>query len=251
VAPFGDGKYTRISFYSEYRYDGEKITATGGYRSVTARYALRYRQGDDPQGDPRLVSASGTHVVSIQLAVGIDAVSFMRDTVDETFMLTDGSSIQYKGFILTWFSSPAPLDRGGTAERIADALKKAGTPDVEVTQTAEGVAISLNNIRFIAEQAAVLPEEAPRLKALADALKQIPGRTFHVIGHTARVGTSESQYELSVQRAKAIVDYMVSQGIPAERFIFEGRGGTEPVAPNDTEENMARNRRVEIVILED
>ncbi len=56
---------------------------------------------------------------------------------------------------------------------------------------------------------------------------------------------------LSVKRAKTIVDYLVSQGISPKRFMYEGKGGTEPVAPNDTEENMAKNRRVEIIVLED
>ncbi len=72
-----------------------------------------------------------------------------------------------------------------------------------------------------------------------------------MIGHTAAIGTPESQVDLSVQRARAIVDFLISRGIDAGRFLYEGKGGTQPVAPNDTEENMARNRRVEIVILED
>ena len=71
------------------------------------------------------------------------------------------------------------------------------------------------------------------------------------MGHTARIGTEESQFTLSVERAKTIVDYLTSQGMEAERFLYEGRGGTEPVAPNDIEKNMAKNRRVEIIILED
>ncbi len=48
-----------------------------------------------------------------------------------------------------------------------------------------------------------------------------------------------------------IVDYLTGHGIEAERFIYKGRGGTEPVAANDTEENRSKNRRVEIIILED
>ncbi len=79
----------------------------------------------------------------------------------------------------------------------------------------------------------------------------MPERSFLVVGHTAKIGTEESQLSLSVERAKTIVDYLTGQGIEAERFIYEGRGGTKPVAANDTEENRAKNRRVEIIILED
>jgi outer membrane protein OmpA-like peptidoglycan-associated protein len=122
---------------------------------------------------------------------------------------------------------------------------------VVIEQKKEGISVSLNNIHFVAEQATFLPDELSRLEALAGALKLIEGRSFHVIGHTAAVGTPESQYDLSVKRAKAVVDFLASHGISAGRFLYEGRGGTEPVAPSDTEENMAKNRRVEIFILED
>ncbi len=251
VDPFNEGKFTRIGIYSAYRYEGEKDIGGAPSRIISAKYALRYKKGDDADGDEHLASVSGSHTVSIQLAGASGALSFMRDRVEETYQLDDGRSLTYKGFILTWFNAAAPLDRDKIAGRIAQTLKDSGAQDVEVRQKKEGVSVSLNKIHFIAEQASVLPEELPRLQAVADALKQIPGRTFRVVGHTARVGTEKSQQELSVRRAKAIVDYLVSEGIPADRFLYEGRGGTEPVAPNDTEENMAKNRRVEIVILED
>ncbi len=70
------------------------------------------------------------------------------------------------------------------------------------------------------------------------------------VGHTADIGSEESQYVLSVERARVIIQEMVERGIPADRFIYEGKGGTEPIAPNDTEEGKAKNRRVEFVILD-
>jgi OOP family OmpA-OmpF porin len=82
-------------------------------------------------------------------------------------------------------------------------------------------------------------------------LKLIGGRSFRVIGHTADVGSRESQHDLSVKRARAVVNFLSSHGISARRFLYEGRGGSEPLAPSDTEENMAKNRRIEIFILED
>ncbi len=241
VDPMKDGTYTRVRFYCEYGFDG---------KAVNARYALRYKAGDDPAGDPRLLSVSGSHTVSIELSPSSERLSFMKDMVDETYALSGGGSVAYKGFTLTWFSTTMPLD-GSTEAKIAQDLSRSGASDIQVTRKDEGISISLNNIHFIAEQAVVLPEETQRLQALAAALKKIPERTFRVVGHTARVGTVQSQMDLSVKRAKAIVDFLVSQGIPASRFLYEGKGGTEPVAPNDTEENMAKNRRVEIVILED
>ena len=115
----------------------------------------------------------------------------------------------------------------------------------------EGVALTIDRIGFVANSAEVLPGERPLLSALADALGTIDGRTFQVIGHTADIGQPQGQMELSVRRARAIVDAMVAAGIPENRFVYQGRGATEPVAPNDSQEGRARNRRVEIILLED
>ena len=94
--------------------------------------------------------------------------------------------------------------------------------------------LEISDIRFVADQAVVLPEEKPRLEAVARALKKIQGRTFRVIGHTARAGTEAGQRALSVERARAVVDFLVASGLDAGRFVYEGRGASEPVASNDT-----------------
>jgi len=63
------------------------------------------------------------------------------------------------------------------------------------------------------------------------------------------VGSKESQYKLSVERAQTIIEEMVDRGLAPSRFVYQGIGGDEPVAPNDTEEGRAQNRRVEVIIL--
>jgi len=251
VEPLHDGTFSRTRFLAEYRYEGDVTQGGKTVRTISAAYAVRYRSGEDPAGDERLRSVTGNHAVSIQLSAPSDAISFMRDQVDETYAFVDGTTVQLKGFVLTWFTQAVPLNRSETADVIAGKLEESGVKDVVVEQKKEGVSISLNDIHFVAEQAAFLPGELPRLEAVAAALKAVPGRSFRVVGHTAEVGTAESQQSLSVKRAKAVVDFLASRGIRAARFLYEGRGGTEPVAPSDTEENMAKNRRVEIFILED
>ncbi len=251
ITPPDGGTPTRVKIYSEFAYAGVVEQEGARFRVINAKYATRYKRGDDPAGDDRVQSISGSHTVSIRISATDAALSFMRDQVEETYVMRDGTTVTYKGFILTWFNAVTPMDRGGLADAVAGDLYKSGASDITVEQTPEGVSVTLNSIRFVADQAAVLPEEKPRLEALADALKKIPGRSFRVVGHTARVGSEESQYELSVARAKAVVDFLVSRGMAAERFLYEGKGGTQPLAPNDTEENRAKNRRVEVIILED
>lgn len=249
--PLRDGRFTRVKFYCDYRYDGERTEGGKAVRTVTAKYAMRYRKGQDPVGDDRLQSVSGTHDVVVTLDPATGSPVFLRDSMVESCTYADGKTVVFKGFILTWLNAAAPMDREETARKIVEKLKEKGAGDVEVTVKKEGVSLSVNRIHFIADQDVVLPEETARLEAVAEALRNIPGRTFRVVGHTADYGTAESQRELSVRRAKAIVEFLSSRGIDAGRFLYEGRGGTEPVAPNDTEENMAKNRRVQILVLED
>ena len=134
---------------------------------------------------------------------------------------------------------------------IEEEIVKSGAGDITVEETGIGVAINLDVIRFEGDKAVMLPGEDARIETIAGILRRLEGKTFLVVGHTADVGTPESQLELSVARAKTIVDELAGSGIDAGRFIYEGRGGTEPIAPNDTEEGRAKNRRVQIFILED
>jgi outer membrane protein OmpA-like peptidoglycan-associated protein len=175
---------------------------------------------------------------------------FLRDQVDEQYSFADGTSREIEGFYLTWFEGAARRDRDEEAVEVAEKLEESGVEDVDVEGTSEGVALSIRNIHFVPDQAIILADERNRLDGIAEALAATGDRTIKVIGHTADVGTAESQLELSIERAKVIIEEMVKRGIPADRFIYEGRGGTDPIAPNDTEDGRAKNRRVEFIILD-
>jgi OOP family OmpA-OmpF porin len=61
------------------------------------------------------------------------------------------------------------------------------------------------------------------------------------------VGSDATNMKLSEDRAKAVRDFFETQGIPSNRLTYVGKGPADPVAPNDTAEGRAKNRRVEIV----
>lgn len=84
---------------------------------------------------------------------------------------------------------------------------------------------------------------------LDEAVKILKGQnnlTFVIEGHTDNVGADAYNLNLSKARAKTVMDYFVSKGIPSSRISSVGYGETKPIASNDTEEGMAKNRRVEI-----
>lgn len=159
--------------------------------------------------------------------------------------------------------SPAPASSAGVSPGVSPAVSPAVPPPVsapasapggnsafEVASGDRGVILLLYDLRFVADGDELLPAERGRLDAIAAALSRIADHTFLVEGHTADLGRPAGQYELSERRAKRIVDELVARGIPASRFVYRGLGADHPIAPNDTEANRARNRRVEITILD-
>ena len=125
----------------------------------------------------------------------------------------------------------------------------AGT-GVEVTRTADNrLRINIpSDISFDVGQAAIRPNFRPVLDNFAQSLQQNPSSTVTIIGHTDATGSAATNEPLSLQRADATRDYLVSRGIASNRFQIDGRGSREPVANNDTEAGRARNRRVEIFL---
>jgi len=92
----------------------------------------------------------------------------------------------------------------------------------------------------------IKPEAYPFLNEVVTILKMNPETKVEIEGHTDNVGTAEYNQRLSEERAKVIMDYLVENGIDAERLSQKGYGVTQPVASNDTEEGRAKNRRVEL-----
>ena len=78
--------------------------------------------------------------------------------------------------------------------------------------------------------------------------KTCPQFNIDIEGHTDAEGRPDRNLVLSQQRAQSVVDYLVDAGIPVERLRAVGYGETRPVAPNDTSENRARNRRIEFSV---
>ena len=88
------------------------------------------------------------------------------------------------------------------------------------------------------------------MNRLVNLLRENPGVRIEVSGHTDNVGSAAVNRTLSRNRALSVRNYLVSQGIAAERVQYNGYGFDRPIAPNTTEEGRAANRRVEIEILD-
>jgi flagellar motor protein MotB len=125
--------------------------------------------------------------------------------------------------------------------------------NVEVKQSDEGVVLSMENIQFEANSASLMESEKVKLTNLSKVLSSLKDRKISVVGHAANVqGSSEAELvALSADRAKAVADFLIAAGgrDPAS-VISSGMGGSVPLGSNDTNEGRMKNRRVEIVILD-
>jgi OOP family OmpA-OmpF porin len=103
-------------------------------------------------------------------------------------------------------------------------------------------------IVFASDDSAIAAESAPLVDAIAATALRCPGATLEIAAHTDNVGIAEVNLGRSKRRAQAVVERLAKAGVDPFRISAVGYGGERPIASNDSDENRARNRRVEIVV---
>jgi OOP family OmpA-OmpF porin len=95
------------------------------------------------------------------------------------------------------------------------------------------------------------PEGKEKIKEYREQAKEQLSRADKVIitGHTDNVGSADFNLKLSLRRAEAVRDYLISLGADAKKMEISGAGETKPIADNSTEEGRAKNRRVEVEVI--
>jgi outer membrane protein OmpA-like peptidoglycan-associated protein/Tol biopolymer transport system component len=110
-------------------------------------------------------------------------------------------------------------------------------------------AIVLKNVFFDTDKADLRSESFAELNKLALLLNENPTVRIEISGHTDNQGSDAHNLDLSSRRAKAVVTYLIKNGITADRLLSKGFGKNKPVDTNDTPEGRQNNRRTEFVIL--
>ena len=122
-------------------------------------------------------------------------------------------------------------------------------PGATIQRVGEGIAVTFESgILFPFNSTEILPAGKSNLQELAKSLEKYPNSDVLIVGHTDSVGTDAYNLDLSQRRALAASTYLQSLAVPASRLRTAGKGESEPIQPNDTEEGRAKNRRVEIAI---
>lgn len=137
----------------------------------------------------------------------------------------------------------APVAAPVIAHEPAPAPAVIAEPKMEIAKS-----IKVSGENFETNSYQISPDFKNYLRGTAAALKEIGYNKIEITGHTDNTGSASYNILLSEQRAKAIADVFISEGIPAEKISYSGRGAAAPIATNETREGRAENRRVEISI---
>lgn len=120
----------------------------------------------------------------------------------------------------------------------------------EVFSTPTNVQITINDVFFPYNSAVLEPRSSLTLDSLVEKLNLVKTMKIHIMGHTSSEGSDELNLKLSAQRAEAVMNYLIKQGIANTRLSSEGLGKMMPIATNETEEGRKLNRRVTFVRIE-
>ncbi|WP_270937804.1 OmpA family protein [Falsiroseomonas oryzae] len=181
----------------------------------------------------------GTSEIRAELAPGA-RVSLRGDTLDLRWaLLGDG-----------------PLPRIATDGRQIRVEQVSATPTPKGAQltrreTARGVALNLSgDVLFPSGADRLRPEAAEGLAEVAELIRTLRPQALRIVGHTDSVGDAAMNRDLSLRRARSVQRWLEERvgqaAMPA--VVVEGRGEVDPVAPNETEQGRALNRRVEFLL---
>lgn len=197
-------------------------------------------------------TADVTNIVSNQKSKM--KVQFTNETVDEVLIAESGDVVYLrkgdryqvmtssdKGF---FFSSSAIVAGEGDSDGQGGYRVSLQVIPIEV-----GAQLTLNNITFASNSADLHETSYAELDRVIDLMQKNPSLAIEIAAHTDDVGDEAFNQRLSEKRALSVVTYLTKKNTPAARLKPVGFGKSKPIAPNDTEENKQKNRRVELHVL--
>lgn len=149
-----------------------------------------------------------------------------------------GISVRAEGYLFHSENFDLPK---GAADNLVDKT-------IELKNIKVGSTIALRNIFFDTGKSILRAESNAELDRLVKLMKDVPSLKIEISGHTDNTGSATINNELSKSRADAVVTYLKSKGVAANRMTSEGYGSTKPIASNDTVAGKQENRRTEFKI---
>ena len=251
----------KVPFIAKYTYLGTinrdatdtKSSGSKKLHVISVSYKL-YTDTPAPARTPGWRNFPETILGSSDRLIYWDAERGAMDHYSENFLVRmytfSGTRIDFIGTSqseITEFTRTATEEN---VERIQQKVEELGLENVTVSKGEKGLTLSIENIQFKSDSAELMQSEKEKIKRIVKILEAYPNDIL-VTGHTARATGGPNPQVLSEQRAQAVADYLIQLGVRDQYHIFtQGFGDSRPAFPNTTREGRAKNRRVEITIMD-
>jgi len=241
IARLPKGNYTitadKVGFYS----DSSVYSLTRDMRD-TLRLSLR------PEPKPIVYTLAGRVYASdtnLPLEAEVQALNMVSNVLYSGATTTDGLFVTnlLPGQYMARVRCPGYMPLDQTIQFTQDTLS------FYLTKIKEGIKVKINNLYFATNKTYILPQSEAALQDLSQFLLDNNQVRILIIGHTDNVGSDQANQILSEGRANSLRAELIKRGVDAARIEVEGKGESQPIDTNDTEEGRQNNRRVEFMIL--
>ena len=251
---FGIEKPFKVPFTVTYTYVGPVQKDGKTLHLIRAEYTMFFDSPNSSGADPKKdypASTMGYSRQQIYWNNELGIIPYYSEEFRIRMKLDSGTELEFRGTAEATVTDIKLMDRDKIVQEMNREISKLGIADTTAKSTEEGITISLENIQFEADSANLLPSEKDKITKITSLLAKYPDKELLVSGHTALAGTPSSRQKLSEERADAVAKFLVQLGVRSEYNVYtRGFGAEKPLVPNTSEENRARNRRVEITILD-
>ncbi|MEE0998967.1 MAG: OmpA family protein [Treponemataceae bacterium] len=240
-----------VPFTASYTYEDTKKIDGRLLHVINVEYSIFY-DIPVPKGAPSTypVSSMGYSNQTIFWDNELGTIDSYEDEFRIILEMQNGDRFEFRGTSRAEYTERLSVVNDETLEKLQEQLKNLDISDTTVTKDDIGITLSIENIQFMPDSAYLMESEKRKLEKIAELLKAFPDNDLLVSGHTALSGTMESCQELSEKRAVAVSEYLQKLGVKDAYHIFtRGFGASKPIGDNSTESGMAKNRRVEITII--
>lgn len=240
-----DGKKGYYAYEENYRTANyvSRLLEFGVPEAIQVEHRSNYVQGRVYDAKSKQPMSAQVELYDIAKDELISAVNSDAVNGDYLMVLTQGS--EYALYV----SQPGYLFQSLSFDYSAVEDFEPINIDVFLEPLSQGVKTTLKNIFFDTDQYTLREKSKTELNKVVRFLKENKTVRVGIGGHTDDVGSDTYNQELSLQRAKAVYDYLLGQGVNKQQMVYRGFGKTQPLVPNDSEENRQTNRRIDFTIL--
>jgi len=249
---FGVDQLLRVPFEVRYTYEGPVVRDGIRLQAIRSEYTLYKRTGfryPKLKLYPLLMTGYSRQWHYFNQEKGRE--EGYEESYSLILTMNTGQTVEYSGTQESHLVEAQTMDKPAVVLEVKKQLEDRGMGNVEVKAVPLGVSINLDSIRFPADSSVLVPSESEKIRLISEVLGQYPHRDILVEGHTADVAGGMDPQSLSEARAAAVGNALVATKVRRpDQIVYRGWGAQRPVASNSTEEGRAKNRRVEITLLE-